>query len=130
MITLTSDNILKELIQKRIEIDKQINEYQNQNSIWSKQIVPDNILIDYVAFIEYFGYTKENILGKTKTEELSIVRGCIIHHLCKRGYSLTSIAKTFNKNHSTVIYWRDMDISKYFAPKIYGIYNKLIEVVE
>jgi chromosomal replication initiator protein len=56
------------------------------------------------AIAELYGYTLEDILGKSKLKALVAVRRKCIVWLRGKGYSTTEIGRIMNRDHTTIVH--------------------------
>ncbi len=61
-------------------------------------------LAEIDAIAELYGYTLEDILGKSKLKELVAVRRKCIVCLRGKGYSTTEIGRIMNRDHTTIVH--------------------------
>jgi len=61
-------------------------------------------LAEIDAIAELYGYTLEDILGKSKLKALVTVRRKCIVWLRGKGYSTTEIGRIMNRDHSTIVH--------------------------
>jgi chromosomal replication initiator protein len=61
-------------------------------------------LAEIDAIAELYGYTLEDILGKSKLKELVAVRRKCIVWLRGKGYSTTEIGRIMNRDHTTIVH--------------------------
>lgn len=61
-------------------------------------------LAEIDAIAELYGYTLEDILGKSKLKELVAVRRKCVVWLRGKGYSTTEIGRIMNRDHSTIVH--------------------------
>jgi chromosomal replication initiator protein len=61
-------------------------------------------LAEIDAIAELYGYTLEDILGKSKLKALVEVRRKCIVWLRGKGYSTTEIGRIMNRDHSTIVH--------------------------
>ena len=61
-------------------------------------------LAEIDAIAELYGYTLEDILGKSKLKELVAVRRKCVVWLREKGYSTTEIGRIMNRDHSTIVH--------------------------
>jgi len=61
-------------------------------------------LAEIDAIAELYGYTLEDILGKSKLKELVAVRRKCIVWLRGKGYSTTEIGRIMQRDHSTIVH--------------------------
>jgi chromosomal replication initiator protein len=61
-------------------------------------------LAEIDAIAELYGYTLEDILGKSKLKALVAVRRKCIVWLREKGYSTTEIGRIMNRDHTTIVH--------------------------
>lgn len=61
-------------------------------------------LAEIDAIAELYGYTLEDILGKSKLKALVAVRRKCIVWLRGKNYSTTEIGRIMNRDHSTIVH--------------------------
>jgi chromosomal replication initiator protein len=61
-------------------------------------------LAEIDAIAELYGYTLEDILGKSKLKALVAVRRKCIVWLRGKGYSTTEIGRIMNRDHTTIVH--------------------------
>jgi len=61
-------------------------------------------LAEIDAIAELYGYTVEDILGKSKVKPLVEVRRKCVVRLRKKGYSTTEIGRIMQRDHSTIVH--------------------------
>ena len=61
-------------------------------------------LAEIDAIAELYGYTLEDILGKSKLKALVAVRRKCVVWLRGKGYSTTEIGRIMNRDHSTIVH--------------------------
>lgn len=61
-------------------------------------------LAEIDAIAELYGYTLEDILGKSKLKALVAVRRKCIIWLRGKGYSTTEIGRIMNRDHTTIVH--------------------------
>jgi chromosomal replication initiation ATPase DnaA len=59
-------------------------------------------LLQIDAIAKVYGYTVEDILGKSKLKALVAVRRQCVNMLHEKGYSTTEIGRIMNRDHSTI----------------------------
>lgn len=59
-------------------------------------------LLQIEAIAKVYGYTVEDILGKSKLKALVAVRRQCVNMLREKGYSTTEIGRIMNRDHSTI----------------------------
>ena len=104
-IQITRSSFYSDTINKRIEKrNNQIKEKLNK-LLYDKETL--NTIIDVVC--ERFNYTKYDILGHKRNRNVVIARQYIVQLALKMtGYTLTELGKKLNRDHSTIIYSRDV----------------------
>lgn len=55
------------------------------------------------------GFTREDVLGKSRNRSLTHVRRHVARHFRDKGKSLCEIGRIMGRDHSTVIYYLDHD---------------------
>ncbi len=60
-------------------------------------------LADIREIAESYGYTAEDILGKSRYKRLVMVRRQCVGMLRAKGYSTTEIGRILNRDHSTIV---------------------------
>jgi chromosomal replication initiation ATPase DnaA len=61
-------------------------------------------LAEIDAIAELYGYTAEDVLGKSKLKALVAVRRKCIVWLRGKGYSTTEIGRIMHRDHSTIVH--------------------------
>lgn len=64
--------------------------------------------IDTIA--QQYGYTVEDMLGKSRLKRVVAVRRLCILMLRGKGYSTTEIGRIMNRDHSTIVHALNKDI--------------------
>jgi chromosomal replication initiation ATPase DnaA len=61
-------------------------------------------LAEMDAIAELYGYTVEDILGKSKVRPLMEVRRMCVLRMRNKGYSTLAIGRIMNRDHSTIVH--------------------------
>jgi chromosomal replication initiation ATPase DnaA len=61
-------------------------------------------LAEMDAIAELYGYTVEDILGKSKVGPLMKVRRMCVLRMRNKGYSTLAIGRIMNRDHSTIVH--------------------------
>ncbi len=61
-------------------------------------------LAEIDAIAELYGYTAEDILGKSKLKKLVEVRRKCVVWMRGKGYSTTEIGRIMNRDHTTIVH--------------------------
>jgi chromosomal replication initiation ATPase DnaA len=61
-------------------------------------------LAEIDAIAELYGYTVEDILGRSKLKTLVKVRRKCVVRLREKGYSTTEIGRIMHRDHSTIVH--------------------------
>ena len=67
-------------------------------------------LLQIEAIAKVYGYTVDDILGKSKLKALVAVRRQCVNMLHEKGYSTTEIGRIMNRDHSTIVH--SLQVSK------------------
>lgn len=65
-------------------------------------------LLQIEAIAKVYGYTVDDILGKSKLKALVAVRRQCVNMLREKGYSTTEIGRIMNRDHSTICHALNM----------------------
>jgi chromosomal replication initiation ATPase DnaA len=61
-------------------------------------------IMEMNAIAKKYGYTAEDIIGKSRQKKLVEVRRKCVVMLRERGYSTTEIGRIMNRDHSTIVH--------------------------
>lgn len=67
-------------------------------------------LKDIEHLAEGYGYTVEDMLGKSRFKRVVAVRRLCVLMLREKGYSTTEIGRIMNRDHSTIVHALNKDI--------------------
>ena len=88
-----------------------------------------DIIID--LFVKHTGLSMEDIRGNSRTRNISYYRRILTHVLMDRcGLNLVETAKVINKDHSTIIYYRDNMPTFLTYPDFKSNYDSFIDYLE